>query len=361
MATDRNRVVGVNAPNPLQVSATRDGSRVLFIASGSTTVEFEADPDGEFAYGGRKTFRLSLLDPRNGATETVRSDNEPRWLGDSARGSIYVEEREEGTRWTRSFSHEQDSSRIVSQYRNGNYDGISPGVLGHRVSMSGWYESSSTDIPETTFFDPSGAPVRENVSIIDVDLFVDGRRVEPQATFRNPANHGVQLPLEVTADIDGETIHTEQTTASSLTGSATRGGSEDRTRELPTFSIPNRTFTDNTLTYTVTPTGWADGWVDPRSTTTSLSGVSVDSVSITDCSISPQQVTVPEEATLTATVSNPTPGQVDTVLRFVLADAEDTTTGRVSGDGSRTFDAVFETTEPGTATGEVFLDDVTPS
>ena len=361
MATRRNRVVGVDAPNPLGLRAVRDDGRVLFIADNTTTVEFEADPSGGFVSS--DNFRLSLLDPRTGKTETVYSDNTPRWLGTSVRGSFYPDDRPVGTRWTRSFRHEQDSSRIVSQYRDGSYSGLTPGVIGHRVQMSGKFGGleARTDIPETTFFDPSGAPVRENVSIIDVDLSADGRRVEPQATFRNPANHGVQLPLQVTAEIGGETIHTEQTTASSLTGSIRRGGFEDRTRSLPTFSIPNRTFTDSTLTYTITPTEWADGWVDPRSTTMSLSGVSVDSVSITDCSISPQEVTVSEEATLTATVSNPTPGRVDTTLRFVLADAEDTTTGEVSGDGSRTFEAVFQTTEPGTATGEVFLDDVTPS
>ena len=360
MATRRNRVVGVDAPNPLGLSAVRDDGRVLFIADNRTTVEFEADPDGGFVSS--DNFRLSLLDPRTGNTETVFSDNTPRWLGTSVRGSFYPEDRPVGTRWSRSFRHEQDSSRIVSQYRDGNYDGLTPGVVGHRVEMSGKFGGleARTDIPETTFFDVSGAPVRENVSIIDIDLTVDGRRVEPEATFRNPANHGVDLPIAVSAELAGETIHTAEATASGLTGSTRRGGFEDRTRSLPSFTIPSRTFTDNTLTYTITPTEWADGWVNPRDTTVEVGDISVEDVSITDCAIAPQQVTVPEEVTLTATVSNPTPGRVDADVRFVLAGEETFTKQPVGGDSERAFETTYATSEPGEATGEVFLDDVVP-
>jgi len=257
--------------------------------------------------------------------------------------------------FTTTYQMPTDRGEIISQYEDGVYDRVGPGPVDMEIEFGSYTFDATTRIPL-----PGGAKVRENVSIEDVSLDRQGKTVTPTLTVSNPADHGVSLPIRAEGDVGGVDVYSSDLTIDNISGSMDVFGSRTSTVELPAFDVGDRIYPSNTLTYSIAPQGWASGWVGSESATTTVPDISTSDVSITDCAIAPQQVTVPEEVTLTATVSNPTPGRVDADVRFVLAGEETFTKQPVGGDSQRTFETTYATSEPGEATGEVFLDDVVP-
>lgn len=341
-----------SAPGRLNVGYQADDDRgrvLLRLLSGDVTIRIRTDYNSQPSRADYEDVTVRIVD-QSGNSELVYREDMPdtsirEWL--TQRGWFRTNDVKE-----RSFSIDFEDS-VLSQYRDGTYSNLKPGPATIRVKVSNKPPmETSTTIP----LDPN-ADVRENLSISSPTTRRNGQSVTATADFTNPADHGVTLPFSTSLTVGGDVVDSE---TASATVAGTLGRGETTRVTLPELTLPPRTYDAAEAVYTLTPTGWADPWIDSVSTVVDISPLSTDAVEITDCAIAPQRVTVPEEVTLTATVTNPTPGRVDADVRFVLAGEETFTKQPVGGDSQRTFETTYATSEPGEATGEVFLDDVVP-
>lgn len=342
--TYKRRVVEVDAPDPLPIRVVDDDGRLLFIANGVTTVVFESDRDGDF-HVGNGTVRLDLYDPRTGDTPAVAKDDYGAFLGEANDDTYIVEE---GTRFSRSFRHEDDSSRIVSTYEDGEYSGLTPGVLGHEIrqtDMAG--VEAKTIVENTTTFDVSGAPVKENATYGDLkfDHTPGTREVAPSFVFANPANHGLTVDVRLTATVGGQTV-ADDTITTTLTG--TIGATPKRNRvDAPTFRLPvQAAIQGRQVEYTIAP---QVDYID-NATGAYRPPPATEWVSLA-CSVNPEEVTVGETFNVGATWKCDDGATVDVPISYVVSagGAENDGTATVPAGLNEQLDisSTFEPTEEG--------------
>jgi len=252
MNTDRNRVVGISLPQPtIGLTAVPDGGRILFNAN---TIEFDfgveyvADEAGPFQY----TQPLEL-----GYRNVDGSGEAPIYFANNP--GEFRQEREAGTRWSHEYRVEDDSTRIISQYEDGVWDGLRPGEVVGYARVPGRPETEFVS-DNTTRFDVSGEDVKENARYGNLAFghTPGGKTVQPSFTFSNPANHGISPDVRVTATVGGSVV-SERRLTTAISG-ATDSTPERTTVTPPAFRLPDQAVIEgSTVNYTIEPlVSWLD-------------------------------------------------------------------------------------------------------
>lgn len=325
-----NRVTAVSPPQPtLNTSYTVDGSRVLFIAdtrSRDFRVDFVAEDGAPWSRGGRSAFEGEYVNTEKSGSAQVFYENDLDWMGSYPGRPV-------GTEWSRSFRHEDDSTRIISQYEDGTYDGLKPGEVTAKVVLhdySGYGEDVSFTSDETTVFDVSGAPVKENATYGDLKFehTPGAREVTPSFVFANPANHGLTIDVRLTATVGGETV-ADDTITTTLTGTIDGRGTNRNRVDAPTFRLPTEAVIQGQqVEYTIAP---QVDYID-NATGAYRPPPATEWVSLA-CSTNPEEVTLGETFNVGATWRCDDGATVDVPISYTVS------AGGATNDGTATVPA----------------------
>ena len=152
----------------------------------------------------------------------------------------------------------------------------------------------------------------------DLDIDVQNGQtptITPTATVANPADHGVDYPIQYTVRADGQRTATGAITIEDLSGSLSRRDPEVSTAVLPSVTLPAGT---QDATVFIEPRDWAAAYGETYSESISTDAPVPTDVQIVDCDISQSRVTAPAEVDMSATLENPAPFRVTAEAVFSL-------------------------------------------
>lgn len=246
-----------------------------------------------------------------------------------------------------------ERGQIVGQYEDGEYEDVTPTRDAELQFVVGQKEATAP----ATFDIPDNARVKENTTIRNISLSVDGTVVSPEAEFSVRAGHAVDLPVTVTASVGDTQVASEQLEIRGLTGSI-RGSGGVISTSLPSFVLNGIPYQTNQIRYRVSPREWGVPWIDPVEATVGVPNISVNDVSITGCRVTPEQVVAGEQVTVRSSVINSLPVAVDVKGQIDFAGSQATFSRQIGAGEVAPVTKTFRTTEPGTAQPEIRLTSV---
>jgi hypothetical protein len=335
----RRLLTDVSAPFRLPISANPDrgGARVLFEADRyKVEVTSEVTPKGE-SVGQLTQFRIELENTDREGSALVTNDDNGRYMNVTVPVGTYTDP----------FYHEQDSTRIVSQYSDGQYDGLKPGPVEVVASIdnSRYTSGGYTEARTTSTFDVSGAPVKENARFTDVRVggLAPGSPVgSATAAFENPAFHGIDVSY--TLRVTGQSEYATKTFSDTFGGTTTSTRGPETTQvDLGDFTLPdNALLRGETITVAVEPDA---PYLAPASTTVQLP----DPTEWVRPSCTPLPDQVVEGETIDAGMTLQNTGSVAVPVSYTISAGDDSASGSltVPADSAEPATAAFETVEPG--------------
>lgn len=335
------QIIDASVGETFSVRYEPDGDRVLMKDTGNT-IQITL----------RRTWDDGFVSNATMSAAFAGADGNPVLLG--AEFDSYLEwVRNSGVGDERTFSFGSEGSgydpEIISQYNSRSFrdewSAAAPGPTDLCITFGSFHGLVDEACFPAEIAIPSGAPIRQNISIESIDVAVENGQATAVVGVSNPVPNAERYPLSLTYLFDGEVIGTA-TGEPTLTGS--QRGYNAETTEV-TFEPVAVSGTSASGEITVTATGTAEWIVGEETKSVTVFDPSIldtAEVTIGSCGYRGDSVAVGESATAFARVNNPLDRTIVADVALSAGGSRDVATVQVPPGEGREATATFTFPSP---------------